>query len=247
MNLSGSGQRCSPSVVSAIALNLPGIPNNSRPGPPNNATFDPDVRGVLTYNHDPSTPIPVPQSKTWNVTNPACEDIDHSLLKPHPSTFLLPHPPSLKQPSLSLFLNYSFPIVEGADVYTLVNGQVYHVNDTAYPTLYAIKENPTWTPPAPEQRNLMVIPDGYRNETVRIVLQSEIGHGGHPFHMHGHGFQVVASGLGLFNETSLRLTNSVDLRGAVVRDTVTVPGMGWIAVQYVVSVVPYGIRRIFMD
>jgi len=209
-----------------------GSPNNSRLGPPNNATFDPDVRGVLTYGPNLGEP-PVPRSKTSNVTNPACEDIGHSLLKPHPSTSLQPHPPSLEQPSLSLILNYSFPIVEGFVVHTLVNDRVYKVNDTAHPTLYAIQENATWTPPASEQRNLMVIPDGYRGKTVRIVLQSSGGHGVHPFHMHGHGFLVVASAAGPFDDAALKLANSVDLRQVVSRDTVTVPSQGWVVIQYV--------------
>ena len=208
-------------------------PNNSRLGPPNNATFDPDVRGSVTYSHNPSEPIPVPQSKTSNVTNPACEDIDNSLLKPHPSSFFQPHHPSLEQPSLSLILNYSFPIVNGAEVHTLVNDRIYNVSDTAYPTLYAIQENAAWTPPAPEQRNLMIIPDAYRGKTVRIVIQSSGGHGSHPFHMHGHGFQVVASGAGPFDNTALALANAVDLRSVVARDTVTVPSQGWVVTQYV--------------
>jgi hypothetical protein len=212
--------------------------SNPRPGPPNNSTFDADVRGVLTYNHNQSEPIPVPQSKTWNVTNPACEDVDHSLLKPHPTSFLQPHAPSLEQPSLSLFLNYTFPIINGSDVHTLVNGQIYHVNDTAYPTLYSVQENATWTPPTSEQRNIMVIPDGYRGKTVRIILQSSHGPGNHPFHMHGHGFQIVATGPGAFDAAALTRTNSVDLRGVIVRDTVTVPGGGWVVIQYVFSFFP---------
>ena len=193
---------------------------------------------MLTYNHNPSEPIPVPQSETWNVTNPACEDVDHSLLKPHPSSFLRPHAPSLEQPSLSLFLNYTFPIINGSDVHTLVNGQIYHVNDTAYPTLYSVQENATWTPPASEQRNIMVIPDGYRGKTVRIILQSSHGPGNHPFHMHGHGFQIVATGPGAFDAAALTHTNSVDLRGVIVRDTVTVPGGGWVVIQCVFSFFP---------
>ena len=223
-----------------------GTPSNSRLGPPSNSSYDPDVRGVLTYDHDPSEPIPVPQSETWNVTNPTCHDIDYSLLKPHPSTFLQPHPPSLEQPSLSMFLNYTFPFFSGPDVHTLVNGQIYQVNDTAYPTLYSIQEDPTWTPPAPEQRNFMVIPDAYRNKTVRIVLQSMGGPGSHPFHMHGHGFQVVASGVGSFDDAAVTLVNSVDLRSVVSRDTIIVPGLGWVAIQYVFSAVPYNMQQMLI-
>lgn len=206
--------------------------------------MNPDVRGVLTYNHKPNETIPTPQSATWNVTNPTCEDINYSLLRPHPSSLLQPYSLSLEQPSLSLVLNYTFPIFTGPEVRTLVNGQIYQVNDSAYPTLYAFQQNATWTPPASEERNLMVIPDEYSGKTVRIVLLSN-GAGTHPFHMHGHGFQVVGSGVGSFDDAALALANSVDLQQAIVRDTVVVPANGWMVIQYVFLHVPYDIRRTY--
>ena len=169
----------------------------------------------------------------WNVTNPTCEDINYSLLKPNPLSFLQPGALSLEEPSLSLFLNYTFPDIDDPKVHTLVNGGIYTVNDTAYPTLYSIQEDATWIPPASEERNLMVIPDEYRGKTVRIVLQSSNGPGSHPFHMHGHGFQVVATGVGSFDDEALAYANSVDLREVVVRDTVTVPSNGWVVIQCV--------------
>ena len=79
----------------------------------------------------------------------------------------------------------------------------------------------------------MVIPDRYRGKSVRIVLQSSGGHGVHPFHMHGHGFQVVASAAGPFDDAALSLVNSVDLHQVIVRDTVTVPSQGWVVIQSV--------------
>ncbi|KAF9644386.1 hypothetical protein BDM02DRAFT_3121983 [Thelephora ganbajun] len=198
--------------------------------PPTGATFNPDVRGVLTYNHNPSKTIPIPKSNTWNVTNPTCDDISYSLLRPHPSSFFQPDAPSTEEPSVSLFLNYTFPIADGPALHTLVNGQRYQVDDTAYPTLFAIQENAVWTPPTSEQRNLMIIPDEYRGKTVRIVLIAT-GLGSHPFHMHGHGFQVVAIGVGSFDDAALTQANSMDLHNAVVRDTVTIPAGGWVVIH----------------
>jgi hypothetical protein len=192
---------------------------------------------MLTYNRNTSETIPIPQSKAWNVTNPTCEDISYALLKPSPSSLLQSDAPSLEEPSLSLFLNYTFPDIDGSELHTLVNDGVYHVNDVAYPTLYAIQENATWIPPAWEQRNLMVIPDQYRGKTVRIILQGSNGLGAHPFHMHGHGFQVVASGPGSFDDAALAHVSSVDLRDTVVRDTVTALADGWLVIQYVFPVI----------
>ena len=198
--------------------------------------MNPDVRGVLTYGQDANGPVPVPQSKAWNVTNPTCEDIDYSLLKPNPLSLPQHNPPSLGKPSLTLFLNYSFPDSTGPVLHTVMNGQVYRVNDTAYPTLYAVQEDATWVPPASEQRNLMIIPDKFRKKIVQIVLQSLSDPGAHPFHLHGHGFQVVASGVGQFDETAQAYVNSIDLRGVIIRDTVIVPKNGWVALRLVFPV-----------
>ena len=92
-----------------------GTLRNSRLGPPSNSTVDTDVRGVLTYIHKPSDPIPTSQSTTWNVTNPTCGDISYSLLKPHPSSLHQPYSLSLEEPSLTLLLNYTFPLFTGSD------------------------------------------------------------------------------------------------------------------------------------
>lgn len=85
----------------------------------------------------------------------------------------------------------------------------------------------------------MIIPDKYRNKSVRIVIQSSGGPGTHPFHIHGHGFQVVANGAGSFDDAALTLANSVDLRDVIVRDTVSIPSDGWVVAQYVFPLMPY--------
>lgn len=96
----------------------------------------------------------------------------------------------------------------------------------------------TWIPP-PLERNLMVIPDEYRDKAVRIMLQSSNNLGTHPFHMHGHGFQVVATGAGPFSDAALAHANSADLRKVVVRNTVTIPANGRVVLQYVLPVISY--------
>lgn len=218
-------------------------PSNRQLGPKDDSGFDPDVRGVLTYSHGPSNAIPTPHSKSWDVTNPACEGVSSSLLKPNPLS-IQPNAPSLEEPSLTFFLNFTFPIVNGPEVRTLVNGQLYRVNDTAYPTLYAVQENATWVPPASEQRNLMIIPDEHRGKAVRIILQGSSSRGAHPFHMHGHGFLVVDTGVGPFDDAALAHANSVDLREVVVRDTVIVPDGGWVVIQCVFIVMSHIVHPI---
>ena len=184
---------------------------------------------MLTYN---STSSPTPQSTSWNLTNTACSDIDYSLLTQDSAFFNESYAVILQAPSVTYTVNYTFPDFVGTELRTLVNGSLYTVNDTAEPTLYAIQQDPTWTPPSTEQRNLMTIPDQYSGENVRIVIIIT-GGGTHPFHLHGHGFQVVASGIGSFDDTALAEVNAVDLSSVIVRDTAIVQGGGWIVIQYV--------------
>ena len=174
----------------------------------------------------------MPQSTTWNITNINCNDIDYSRLRQNPTFFNQPYSVALQDPSVTYTINYTFPYYVGTRLLTLVDNRLYTVNDTAEPTLYAIQRNPTWTPPSTEQRNLLTIPDQYNGENVRVVVLFT-GLSTHPFHLHGHGFQVIASGIGPFNDTVLAQVNAVNLGDVIVRDTATVQGGGWIVIQYV--------------
>lgn len=188
---------------------------------------------MLTYNPKPNGPIPVPQSTTWNVTNPNCTDIDYSILKQYPPFYAETYAVALQQPTVTYNVNITFPVVVNDDLETLLNSQHYSVDDLAVPTLFAIQQDPTWAPPSTEVRNILTIPDQYQNQNVRIILQAQ-GFGTHPIHLHGHGAQVVAHGLGPFNDTMLPLVDAVDLSTTIVRDTAILDGNGWLVLQYVI-------------
>ena len=234
MNHSGSGPRCNPSVVSLFLGMCVGAWYDFWLGPPAfaNTTLTTDIRGVLTYGHNSSDPIPTPQSTTLNITNTNCTDIDYSVLRQDPAFFNESYSVSLEDPSVTYNINYTFPVYVGTEMRTLVDSQLYTVNDSSIPTLYAIQQDPTWTPPSTEQRNILTIPDQYEGKNVRVVI-IVTGNGTHPFHLHGHGFQMLASGTGSFNDTALAQVNSVDLRDTIVRDTAIVQGGGWTVIQYV--------------
>ena len=171
-----------------------------------------------------------------------CSDIDYSLLRQDPTFFDQPYSVALQDPSVTYTLNYSFPYLVGTELRTLVNGSLYAVNDTAEPTLYAIQQDPTWMPPPTEQRNLLTIPDQYRGENVRIVVLVT-GRGTHPFHTHGHAFQVLGSGIGSFDDAALAKVNAVNLRDVIVRDTAVVQGGGWLVIQYMFPRSPRNMQR----
>ena len=176
----------------------------------------------------------MPQSTTWNVTNPNCTDIDYKTLKQDPAFYTETYAVALQKPTVTYNVNVTFPVTVGTELQTFIDSQHYSVDDLAIPTLYAIQQNPSWTPPSTEVRNIMTIPDQYQNQNVRVILQAQ-GFGTHPFHLHGHGFQVVASGLGPFNDTLLPQVDAVDLSTTIVRDTAILDGNGWLVIQYVSS------------
>lgn len=51
----------------------------------------------------------------------------------------------------------------------------------------------------------------------------------HPFHLHGHHFWMLGTGMGYFNASSATL-NTVN---PIYRDTVTIPQGGWAAIRFV--------------
>lgn len=192
---------------------------------PYRGALDNDVRGTVTYGALAAPPT----SKSWNATNPTCGGVDYSILKPAVPAPPLPDP----NPVLTLFLNYTFPVLTNDIVHTLVNGKAYHVADDAYPTLFHVNEDPTWQPQTPgEERNLMVIPDFAQGKEVRLLMRSSGFPGTHPFHSHGRGLKILAFGSGNFTQDDLAKVNAVDVQNVITRDTVIVPSLGWVMTQF---------------
>ena len=163
--------------------------------------------------------------------NGTCTDLDYSILKP-----VVPNPESELEPAITLFVNYTFPtIINGLPVIE-VDGTAYNVTDDAYPTLFAIQENPAWRPTLPgEQRNLLFIPDSVRGKQVRLVLSSLPARdgGGHPFHTHGRGYKILAVGNGNITQADLDSVSNTTVADAITRDTVVIPKSGWAITQCV--------------
>ncbi|KAJ3316798.1 hypothetical protein HDV06_002822, partial [Boothiomyces sp. JEL0866] len=70
------------------------------------------------------------------------------------------------------------------------------------------------------------------NQMIQLLIQNLDKEGSHPFHLHGHSFQIVGkSDTPYYNETALLpLFNS--LKNPVRRDTVIVPKKGWVAIRF---------------
>lgn len=133
-----------------------------------------------------------------------------------------------------MYLNYTFPIAVNGVTRTSINDKLYNVSDDVYPTLFQFNEDSSWRPTEPgENRNLMVIPDSVRGKEVRILIHSSGFPGTHPFHSHGGGFKIVMFGTGNFTQDDLNRVDKVDVREVIERDTVIVPSLGWVMIQYV--------------
>jgi len=71
-------------------------------------------------------------------------------------------------------------------------------------------------------------------DVVEIVLQNARALNGvaefHPWHIHGHSFWVVGSGDGIYDPS---LVDSYNLENPVLRDTVTLWPLQWVALRFV--------------
>ncbi|KAJ3308431.1 ferroxidase fet3 [Boothiomyces sp. JEL0838] len=65
-------------------------------------------------------------------------------------------------------------------------------------------------------------------QVVEIVINNNDG-GNHPFHLHGHKFQVVATGDGVYDPATANFTKTNPVR----RDTVIVQGGGYAVIRFV--------------
>ncbi|KAK9678422.1 hypothetical protein RND81_11G210100 [Saponaria officinalis] len=91
---------------------------------------------------------------------------------------------------------------------------------------------------APSDANLRTIEDGTRviklefNSTIELILQDTnlMIASSHPFHLHGHNFFVVGTGVGNFD--SSKDPGKFNLVDPPERNTASVPTMGWIAIRF---------------
>lgn len=67
-------------------------------------------------------------------------------------------------------------------------------------------------------------------ETVQIIINN-YDEGGHPFHLHGHAFQVLYTGLGVYDPSND--LNTLQLSNPLRRDTTVVPGRGHAVLRFV--------------
>ncbi|KAM3588569.1 hypothetical protein VKS41_001011 [Umbelopsis sp. WA50703] len=70
-----------------------------------------------------------------------------------------------------------------------------------------------------------------RPKVLQIVIQGGVNGGEHPFHLHGHTFQIVGTGLGTFDPNNDE--RNFNIENPTRRDVAVVPRKGWIAIRFV--------------
>ncbi|KAF9027801.1 hypothetical protein BGZ52_001909 [Haplosporangium bisporale] len=163
--------------------------------------------------------VPDPASKTPQ-DNPAfveaCKDLD--LFQLHP----LQPVPILEPISKSVQVRISFKANENDNITRGYLNDITYAADPWNPTMMQnLKEIVQYD----VSQHVMTIDK--RDSIVQIILDNSRG-GEHPFHLHGHVFQVVAQGKGLYEEGKSQLSAVNPLR----RDTVTVPGRGYTVIRF---------------
>ncbi|KAF9898268.1 hypothetical protein BX616_004268 [Lobosporangium transversale] len=154
------------------------------------------------------------------VVNPAfseaCQDLDLNNLHP------LKPEPILEPITNSFLVRISFK-KNATD--NIVRG---YMNDITYsgnawnPTI-----NQNLDPGVVYEVNQHVMKIERRGAVVQIILDNSLG-GEHPFHLHGHTFQVIAQGVGFYEEGKTPINAINPLR----RDTATVPKNGFTVIRF---------------
>ncbi|KAG0231474.1 hypothetical protein BGW42_000226 [Actinomortierella wolfii] len=183
--------------------------------------MEPVVKAIIRYEgagrYEPTTQGRVPDN---DVNNPsfseACVDLDPTLLKP------LNAQPIYEPVSKNVYLKISFH-VDPVDGYT--RGYLNNITYRADPWKTTLDQNLAGVTEFDKDMHVVVIDKP--GEVVQVVLDNEDGDE-HPFHLHGHIFQVVAQGTGKYQEGVTPLMTDNPVR----RDTATVPTNGFVVIRF---------------
>ncbi|KAI1313888.1 hypothetical protein EDD11_002423 [Mortierella claussenii] len=190
--------------------------------------LDPVILGEIRYQGAGTAPPtsvgrfnpgPVVNGQTPEV-NPAfveaCQDLDIYSLHP-----LVPQP-VLEPITNSFLIRISFkkdPVDE------IIRGYMNDITYSADAWMPTILQNLNTSVQYEVNQHVMKIER--RDAVVQIIIDNSLG-GQHPFHLHGHTFQVIAQGKGFYEEGKTPINAINPLR----RDTATVPSRGFTVIRF---------------
>ncbi|KIK97894.1 multicopper oxidase [Paxillus rubicundulus Ve08.2h10] len=176
------------------------------------------VLGTLTYGATPSTPNTV----DWSDAIPLdCMDLNSTMIVP----LVQLEPPSSTQ-TVQVSMSFQQTVQSGGtQVLAFMNNTSWE-SDTTNPTLFQFYKGGAQTN-FDDTTQLMVVNDEIT--TIDLVLLN-YDDSSHPFHLHGHVFWILGEGDGTYQPGISPVTTS---NNPPRRDTLTVPGFGWILIRFV--------------
>jgi len=194
-----------------------------------NPVLDSDVRALLTYTNSTAGPT---RSADWKeALDVTCVDLNSSLLTP---TFPSPAPPA----TTIYAVTSSFQIGDYALDLAYMNGTSW-VMDAEDPTL---NQAVAGLGQANASFSTAGVSSGYTSSQYVInipdyavvdLLVTNFDDGGHPFHLHGHTFWVVASSPDQYFDWSTYHLLNTTLPDAMRRDTIVIDAFGWALIRFV--------------
>ncbi|CAG8505887.1 15998_t:CDS:2 [Dentiscutata heterogama] len=174
-------------------------------------SLNPLVKAIVTYNGSTDQS---PSSTAWTDKVKNCTDLDASNLKPY-------NPQKVPQADLNFTVQVLFQPDSNNVTLGYINNSTYKI-DTNNPTIMKVYNGVTQF--AADQNVFLV----EKNSVVDIILIN-LDTGEHPFHLHGHVFWLLGSGV---NGTKPD-KNKLNANDPIQRDTTTVPAGGWAVLRFV--------------
>ena len=193
-----------------------------------NPLLDPAIKGILSYTNTTNTPTNN-QSADWaDALDTQCVDLN--------ATTLVPLVAQVAPPADKMFVvDASFQIGANAIDHAFINSTSWI--PASVPTLNQAvaglaANNATFSSTG--------LSTAYDTSTQFVIDISDYGvvdllinnfdEGAHPFHLHGHTFWVMATGLtGYFDYASY---GKLDTTNPLRRDTITIPAYGWVLIRF---------------
>jgi len=175
------------------------------------------VLGTMTYGASPSTNV---NGQDWNDVYPgACLDLNSTMIVPAISMT----PPSSTM-DVTVAMSFQQTVASGGQQTRAFLNNTSWEPDSTDATVLQVQSYGTQN--TFDSNQLVVISDDIN---VITLILNNYDDASHPFHLHGHVFWILGEGDGSYiNGTSVLSYNNPPRR-----DTLTIPGFGWIAIRFI--------------
>ncbi|KAH7883986.1 multi-copper oxidase laccase-like protein [Phlebopus sp. FC_14] len=174
------------------------------------------VLGTMTYGVAPSTP----NTQDWSDAFPQiCLDLNSTMIVP-----AIPMNPPNSTTDVLVTMSFQQTVASGGTQSLAYMNDTSWEADSSNPTILQFYNGGAQTSFASSQ--LVVVSDEIR---VIDFVMNNYDDSSHPFHLHGHVFWILGEGDGSYQPG----ISSLNLNNPPRRDTLTIPGFGWIAIRFV--------------